>query len=99
MMTGDVITVNFRLKGGEESKSTPAKMDIEGQENLVDLIELKEDKFLTKTNESTGAIFNLGDPDRLLTSILPYLELTATLKIRHSGIIKGKSNWNNWEYT
>ena len=25
--------------------------------------------------------------------------MTATLKIKHSGIIKAKSNWTNWEYT
>ena len=94
-----MITVNFRLRGGAEGRNRQASMDIEGEEKLINLIELKEDKYLTRCNPDTGAIFNLGDPDRLLTNILPYLEMTATLKIKHSGIIKAKSNWTNWEYT
>ena len=63
------------------------------------MLELKEDKYLTRYNEESGAIFNLGDPDRLLTSILPFLEMTATLKIKHSGLIKGSQEWGNWEWT
>ena len=65
----------------------------------MDLVQLKEDKYLTRYDPDTGAIINIGDPDRLLTSILPYLEMTATLRIRHSGLIKGRQDWDNWEYT
>ena len=65
----------------------------------MDLIEIKEDQYLTRYNPTSGAIFNLGDPDRLLTSILPYLEMTASIKIRHSGLIRGPRDWSNWEYT
>ena len=63
------------------------------------MLELKNDKFLTRYNADSGAVFNLGDPDRLLTSVLPYLEMTASLTIKHSGIIKGHKDWGNWEWT
>ena len=88
LRTGDVINVNFRGKGGSGQ-----------QEELIDILELKEDKYLTRYNAESGAIFNLGDPDRLLTSILPFLEMTVTLKIKHSGLIKGPQEWGNWEWT
>ena len=94
LLNGDTIQLNYRLKGGAQPR-----MNLEGEEDLLDMLELKEDRYLTRYNPDSGAIFNLGDPDRLLTSILPFLEMTATLKIRHSGLIKGPLDWSNWEYT
>ena len=73
-------------------------MDLEGAE-LVDNMQIKEVRYLTRYKLNSGAVFNLDDPDRRLTSILPYLEMTASLNITHAGLLKGKQDWGKGELT
>ena len=67
-------------------------------EPIID-VEFKEHKFLTRVSESSGAMYNIGDPDRLLMYKLPFLELTAALTIRHGGIVRGKKSWYGCKWT
>ena len=67
-------------------------------DRLADEISIKKDVYLTRTSTDAGAIFNVGDPDRLMTGILLFLEMTSSMVIHQGTIIRGKSSWGRWQW-